>query len=83
MDVLMIGLGIIAALGYLRICGRQRRPVKAMLANSMAGVILLVISAAVTGITGFGIPVTWVSVMTASVLGVPGVGMIMLLGLVI
>lgn len=83
MDVLMIILGVVVFLIYVRICGSQRRPLKAMAANSAAGIIMLVLAAVVTGFFGRGISVDYITVFTASVLGVPGAVMIMLIVFVI
>ena len=78
MDVLMIVLGILVFICYIGICGRQRRPLKAMAANSAAGVILLVLAAVITGFFGCGISVDYITVFAASVLGIPGVAMMLL-----
>ena len=78
MDVLMIIIGIILFVIYLRKCGQQKRPVKAMLINSAAGIAVLTGAAVITGFAGCGIAVNSATVLIASVLGVPGVAMILL-----
>lgn len=83
MDVLMIVLGVFVFVGYIGICGRQRRPIKAMAANSAAGVLMLFLAALVTGFFGSGISVDYITVFTASVLGVPGVIMMLLVMFII
>lgn len=83
MDVLMIVIGIFTAAGFLRICGRQKKPIKAMAVNSGAGLVLLILTAVITGYLGCGLSVNYVSVFTASVLGVPGEIMLLLIAFVI
>lgn len=77
MDVLVIILGIILAVIFLHKCGQQRKPVKAMAVNSAAGLAVLVAAAAITGFMGCGVAVNTATVLTAAVLGVPGVAMIL------
>ena len=77
MDVLMIVLGLIIFFRYAGICGRQRRPLKTMIVNSAAGVIVLVLAAVITGFVGCGIAVDYITVFTAAVLGIPGVAMML------
>lgn len=83
MDVLMIVLGFLAMAAYFGICGRQRRPIKSAAVNSAAGVVLLVLTAVVSGFFGGGISVNYISVFVSSVLGVPGVIMMLLITFVI
>ena len=73
MDAVILILGLIALFFYLRLCGSQRKPVKAMLVNSAAGVIALVTAAVISGIMGVGIAVNYATVWAAVALGVPGV----------
>ena len=78
MDVLMIIIGIILSVIFLHKCGQQKRPVKAMLINSAAGLAGLIAAAVITGFAGCGIAVNSAAVVVAAVLGVPGVAMILL-----
>ena len=78
MDVLMIVIGIIFSVIFLHKCGGQKRPVTAMAVNSLTGLLGLVAAAVVTGFMGCGIAVNVATVVTAAVLGVPGVVMILL-----
>lgn len=73
MDAVILILGLIALFFYLRLCGSQRKPVKAMLVNSAAGVIALITAAVISGIMGVGIAVNYATVWAAVTLGVPGV----------
>lgn len=73
MDAVILVLGIIAAMLYLYLCGRQKKAVKTMLLNSLLGVAALAAAAAVSGFLGCGIAVNYASVFVASVLGIPGV----------
>lgn len=73
MDAVILILGLIALFFYLRLCGSQRKPVKAMLVNSAAGVIALITAAVISGIMGVGIAVNYATVWAAVALGVPGV----------
>lgn len=73
MDTVIMVLGVIALFFYLRLCGSQKRPVKAMVVNSLAGVTALVAAAVISGIMGVGIAVNFASVWAAVTLGVPGV----------
>ena len=77
MDVLFIVLGIILSVIFLYLCGQQKKPIKAMLVNSLAGIVGLVAAAIITGWSGCGIAVNTATVLIASVLGVPGVAMIL------
>ena len=77
MDVLIIIIGIILSVIFLHKCGTQKKPVKAMLINSLSGVVGLIAAAVVTGFAGYGVAVNTATVLTAAVLGVPGVGMIL------
>ena len=77
MDVLMIIIGIILSVIFMHRCGQQRKPVKAMLVNSATGLIGLIGTAVVTGFMGCGVAVNMATVTVASVLGVPGVAMIL------
>ena len=78
MDVLMIIIGIILSVIFFRRCGQQKKPVRAMAANSLAGLAALIAAAVITGFSGCGIAVNGATVLVASVLGVPGVAMILL-----
>ena len=78
MDVLMIIIGIILSVIFLRKCGHQKRPVRAMLINSAAGLAALLAAAVITGFSGCGIAVNGATVVIASVLGVPGVAVMLL-----
>ena len=77
MDVLMIIIGIILSVIFFRKCGQQRKPLRAMLVNSAAGLAALIAAAVITGFSGCGIAVNGAAVVTAAVLGVPGVVMIL------
>lgn len=83
MDVLMICLGIFFTAAFFYICGRQRKPIKAMAANSASGIVLLILSAAISGFLGCGIPVNYATVIIASGLGIPGVIMLLLIKFII
>lgn len=83
MDVLMIILGCLMLGAYMRTCGRQRRPVRAMAVNSALGVLALVLAAMITGFLGCGIAVDYITVFTASVLGIPGIAMMLIIMFVI
>ena len=77
MDVLAIIIGIILTVIFLHKCGQQRKPVKAMAVNSAAGLVVLVAAAIITGFMGCGVAVNMATVLTAAVLGIPGVAMIL------
>lgn len=77
MDVLTIIIGIILFVIFLHKCGQQKRPVKAMAINSMSGLAGLVAAAVITGFAGCGVAVNAATVLTAAVLGLPGVAMIL------
>ena len=77
MDVLMIITGIILSIVFLHKCGMQKKPVKAMAVNSLSGIAVLVAAAVITGFAGCGVAVNAATVLTAAVLGVPGVVMIL------
>lgn len=73
MNTVILILGLLAMFLYLHFCGSQKRPVKAMLVNSAAGVLALMAAAVISGIMGVGIAVNYASVWAAVTLGVPGV----------
>ena len=73
MDTVILALGALMLFLYMRLCGNQKRPIKSMLVNSLAGVIGLITAAVVSGIFGVGIAVNYATVLTAAALGVPGV----------
>ena len=77
MDVLTIIIGIILSVIFFCKCGQQRKPIKAMVVNSAAGLAVLIAAAIVTGFSGCGIAVNIATVLVAAVLGVPGVVMIL------
>lgn len=77
MDVLFIILGIILSVIFLHKCGLQKKPVKAMVINSLSGVVGLIAAAVVTGFAGCGVAVNAATVLIAAVLGLPGVAMIL------
>ena len=77
MDVLMIIIGIILSVIFFHKCGQQKKPVKAMIINSLTGLAGLVAAAIVTGFSGFGVAVNIATVLIACVLGIPGVAMIL------
>lgn len=65
-------------LNFMRLCGAQKRPVKAMAINSLAGLVLLCAAAAVSGFLGSPVAVNPASVTLAISLGIPGVIMLLL-----
>ena len=77
MDVLTIILIIILSVIYLHKCGTQKKPIKAMVINSAAGLAALVAAAVITGFMGCGVAVNAATVVIAAVLGVPGVVMML------
>ena len=77
MDVLVIIIGIILSVIYFHKCGQQKKPLRAMILNSAAGLAMLIVTAVITGFSGCGVAVNVASVLVASVLGVPGVVMIL------
>lgn len=77
MDVVMIIIGIILSVIFFYKCGQQKKPMKAMVINSVTGLMGLMAAAIVTGFSGCGIAVNIATVLIASVLGVPGVAMIL------
>lgn len=77
MDVVTIIIGFILSVLFLHKCGAQKKPVRAMLVNSLMGLVGLVAAAIVTGFMGCGVAVNVATVLTAAVLGVPGVIMIL------
>ena len=77
MDILTIIVGIILSVIFFRKCGQQKKPLKAMAANSAIGLAGLVGAAIITGFMGCGIAVNAATVVVAAVLGVPGVVMIL------
>lgn len=77
MDVLVIIIGIILSVIYFHKCGQQKKPLRAMILNSAAGLAMLIVAAVITGFSGCGVAVNGASVLVASVLGVPGVVMIL------
>lgn len=80
MDTVILVLGLLAVFLYMRLCGNQKKPLKAMLINSAAGVAALVAAAVISGMLGNGIAVNHASVLAAVALGVPGVmGMVLIL----
>ena len=83
MDVLMIIIAGVLCFGYLRRCGGQKKPLKAMVVNSLCGLAGLVAAAVITGFMGCGIAVNVATVLVSAVLGVPGVVMILVTVLVI
>ena len=58
--------------------GAQKRPVRAMAINSLAGLVLLCAAAAVSGFLGSPVAVNPASVTLAISLGIPGVIMLLL-----
>lgn len=83
MNYIMIGLAVILYIRYFQICSAQRKAVKSMLINSLAGVVLLILLSFITNLMGSGISITYSTVTLASVLGLPGVIMLTLLTFVI
>ena len=77
MDIVLIIVGIILSVIFLHRCGQQKKPLKAMVVNSAFGLTVLVGAAIITGFMGCGIAVNAATVVTATVLGVPGVIMIL------
>lgn len=83
MNLLMIILAIVLYFRYFQICGRQRNPIKAMVINSLAGVVLLIILSFTTTFFGEGIGINYATVAISSVLGLPGVIMLYLICFII
>ena len=77
LDILTIIVGIILSVIFFRKCGQQKKPLKAMVVNSAIGLVGLAAAAIITGFMGCGIAVNATTVVAASVLGVPGVVMIL------
>ena len=77
MDILLIIVGIILSVIFLHRCGQQKKPLKAMIVNSAIGLAGLTAAAVITGFMGCGIAVNAATVVTATVLGLPGVVMIL------
>ena len=73
MDTVILALGTLTLFLYAHFCGCQKRPLKSMLVNSLAGVIGLITAAVISGIFGVGIAVNHASVWAAATLGIPGV----------
>lgn len=83
MNVISIISAALLMLNFMRLCGAQKHPVKAMVINSMTGIAALCISAAVCGFLGSPFAVNAASVTLAISLGVPGVIMLLLILFVI
>lgn len=66
-------------LNFFRLCAAQKRPVKSMALNSLAGIAALCIAAAVCGFSGSPLEVNAASVALAISLGIPGVIMLILI----
>lgn len=83
----MTTFSIIAAallmMNFMRLCGAQKRPVKAMLINSLTGLAALCIAAAASGFLGSPLTVSPAAVSLAISLGIPGVVMLLLVLFVI
>ncbi|MBD5113612.1 MAG: hypothetical protein HDT46_00155 [Ruminococcaceae bacterium] len=73
MDAVVLVLGVLAMLLFIRLCGNQRRPVKIMLVNSLFGIAALAAVSIISGFMGYGIAVNYATVWTSVALGVPGV----------
>ncbi len=78
METLSIVVGALLLLNYFRLCGRQRRPVKAMAINSLAGLLALCLLAAISGFLGNAVAVNPATVIVSMSLGIPGVIMLLL-----
>lgn len=83
MDILVMAFGILSLCLFFSICGKQRRPVKAMILNSASGIIALTVTAAATGFLGCGIAFNCATALTAVALGIPGVTAIILIKFII
>lgn len=83
MTVFSIITAALLMLNFMRLCGAQKHPVRAMAINSAAGLAALCIAAAVSGLLGKGLAVNPASAALAASLGVPGVIMLLLLLFVI
>ncbi|MBD5103931.1 MAG: hypothetical protein HDT47_03595 [Ruminococcaceae bacterium] len=73
MDAVVLVLGILAMLLFIRLCANQRRPVKIMLVNSLFGIAALAAAAVISGFMGCGIAVNYATVWVSVALGIPGV----------
>lgn len=83
MNYLMIFLAFMLYLRYFQICGRQRKPIQAMVINSLSGVVLLIPLSFFTSLSGAGIGINYATVAVSSVLGLPGVIMVFLLSFIV
>ncbi|MCM1055584.1 MAG: pro-sigmaK processing inhibitor BofA family protein [Bacteroides sp.] len=73
MDAVALILGIFAMLLFIRLCGKQRKPVKIMLLNSLSGIALLAAAAVISGSLGHAVAVNYATVWISVALGAPGV----------
>lgn len=83
MDFLVMALGLFSLCLFFGICGKQRKPVKAMILNSVSGLAALTVAAAATGFLGCGIAFNCATALTAVTLGIPGVIAIILIKFII
>lgn len=79
MNILMIVILILLYIRYFQICGRQRKPVKAMLVNSIAGIAALFILSFILSFWGKAVLLNYAATAAAAVLGLPGVMLMLLL----
>lgn len=79
MNLLIIILAILLYLKYFQICAGQRKPIRTMVINSLAGVVLLIALSFVTSLSGEGIGINYTTVTVSSLLGLPGVIMLYLM----
>lgn len=73
MNYVMTALGIIFALMYLRICGKQKKPLRTMLLNSAAGAVALIIVSLMTAGLEKAVSVNYITTFISVTLGIPGV----------
>lgn len=73
MDAVILIVGTAAMALFIRLCGSQKKPLKAMLLNSLLGIAALAAAAAVSGAAGCGVAVNYVTVFVSVALGIPGV----------
>lgn len=83
MNYLMIFLAFMLYLRYFAICGRQRKPIRSMVINSLSGIVFLILLSFLTSLSGEGIGINYATVAISSVLGLPGVIMTFLLSFIV
>lgn len=75
--------GAVCLLLVLRCAARQRHPVLAVLAGAVCGLGVLAVMALLEPVSGIELPLNRYTAFVAAVLGVPGVGLLLLLQLIL